>query len=216
MTAGVYKITNTKNGKFYIGSSENVERRWKQHTKDLMKGYHHCNKFQEDFVNYDLEDYTYEIIEEYPNFNYYNFNNKSKLRNMEQYYLDMYKDSGLLLNSSTNANGTNYDISEEEKKYYFEKRTEWRKQLNEKYNNKCIYKKEKEIFVYNSENELINHFDYIEECCKWLLDNDLVKTKSKTPIISISGSIRYAMKQNKPYKGFIFSYEPLEKEKQAS
>ena len=29
--SGVYKITNTVTGDFYIGSSKNIERRWKAH-----------------------------------------------------------------------------------------------------------------------------------------------------------------------------------------
>lgn len=31
MTCGIYKITNIKNGKIYIGQSINIERRWKRH-----------------------------------------------------------------------------------------------------------------------------------------------------------------------------------------
>lgn len=32
---GVYKITNCKNGKFYIGQSKNIFLRWKSHTQAL-------------------------------------------------------------------------------------------------------------------------------------------------------------------------------------
>ena len=31
MTMGIYKITNLKNDKSYIGLSFNIEKRWKQH-----------------------------------------------------------------------------------------------------------------------------------------------------------------------------------------
>lgn len=34
---GIYKITNTKNEKVYIGQSTNIEERWKQHKYSLMK-----------------------------------------------------------------------------------------------------------------------------------------------------------------------------------
>ena len=34
---GIYKITNTKNEKVYIGQSTNIEERWKQHKYSLTK-----------------------------------------------------------------------------------------------------------------------------------------------------------------------------------
>jgi len=48
MTCGIYKITNKKDDKIYIGQSKNIEKRWKTHKK---------TKFPEDF-------FTYEIIME--------------------------------------------------------------------------------------------------------------------------------------------------------
>ena len=38
MVTGIYGILNTKNGKWYIGQSVNIERRWYQHLRTL-KGY---------------------------------------------------------------------------------------------------------------------------------------------------------------------------------
>ena len=40
MKSGVYKITNVKNGKFYIGSSKDIEFRWSEHKKHLNGNYH--------------------------------------------------------------------------------------------------------------------------------------------------------------------------------
>ena len=37
MAIGIYKITNTVNGKFYIGSSKNIEIRWRVHRRNLRK-----------------------------------------------------------------------------------------------------------------------------------------------------------------------------------
>lgn len=37
---GVYKITNTINGKVYIGKSENIHHCWKQHICELNKNEH--------------------------------------------------------------------------------------------------------------------------------------------------------------------------------
>ena len=42
MISGVYKIRNKINGKFYIGSSVDIEKRFWRHHNDLIKGIHHC------------------------------------------------------------------------------------------------------------------------------------------------------------------------------
>lgn len=46
MTTGLYSIQNTVNGKEYIGSSQNIELRWKQHRNSLRKGKHHSDHLQ--------------------------------------------------------------------------------------------------------------------------------------------------------------------------
>jgi group I intron endonuclease len=46
MTCGVYIIKNTVNGKVYIGSSQDVERRWRRHRNDLNGLKHHSRHLQ--------------------------------------------------------------------------------------------------------------------------------------------------------------------------
>lgn len=46
MTCGVYKIVHVKSGKFYIGSSQDIEKRIKRHFRELRLGYHHCSRLQ--------------------------------------------------------------------------------------------------------------------------------------------------------------------------
>jgi len=41
---GIYKITNLKNGKVYIGSSKNIKRRLIEH-KSRLKNNKHINKY---------------------------------------------------------------------------------------------------------------------------------------------------------------------------
>jgi group I intron endonuclease len=43
MTCGVYSITNKNNGEIYIGSSIDIEHRWREHVRMLEKG-DHCNR----------------------------------------------------------------------------------------------------------------------------------------------------------------------------
>ncbi len=63
MKSGVYKITNLINGKFYIGSSKDLNRRKKDHFRILSKGTSH-NKILQNAVNkYGIINFKFEIIE---------------------------------------------------------------------------------------------------------------------------------------------------------
>ena len=49
MKSGIYQIKNTLNGKVYVGSAKDFEKRWKRHFKDLENGVHSSIKFQRSF-----------------------------------------------------------------------------------------------------------------------------------------------------------------------
>ena len=82
MKRGVYKITNIKNGKFYIGSSKDIEFRWNEHTKHLNGGYHINNKLQNAWNFYGKENFSFDILETV---------NECDLLVKEQFYLNMFK-----------------------------------------------------------------------------------------------------------------------------
>ena len=65
MLQGIYKITNKKNGKIYIGSSDNVAKRWTQHISSLLDHSHHNEDMLGDFINYgeDITIFQFEILE---------------------------------------------------------------------------------------------------------------------------------------------------------
>lgn len=46
---GIYKITNTKNGKVYIGQTNNIDKRKEQHFSALDKGKHENKSMQADY-----------------------------------------------------------------------------------------------------------------------------------------------------------------------
>ena len=78
-TCGVYKITNKINGKFYIGSSNNIERRWYNHKLLLTEGTHDNQHLQNAWNLYGNNNFSFEIIEEcLPEVQF----------EREQYYLD--------------------------------------------------------------------------------------------------------------------------------
>jgi group I intron endonuclease len=58
---GIYKIINNFNNKIYIGSSNNIYRRWKEHRKYYKTRATHI---QQSIMKYGSENFTFEIIEE--------------------------------------------------------------------------------------------------------------------------------------------------------
>jgi group I intron endonuclease len=79
---GVYKIKNIINNKVYIGSSKNIENRWKQHIYELNKNNHHSIKLQRAWNKYGKDNFKFEVIEEC---------DIDRLLYLEQYYIDKYK-----------------------------------------------------------------------------------------------------------------------------
>lgn len=62
--SGIYKITNTATGDFYIGSSKNIKRRWKEH-KCLSKWKESPNNpMYLDFQKHGIDKFDFEILEE--------------------------------------------------------------------------------------------------------------------------------------------------------
>jgi len=61
---GIYKITNNVNGKFYIGSSNNIKRRWRHHKSMLKNGKHTSIHLQRAYDKYGLPAFSFEIIKE--------------------------------------------------------------------------------------------------------------------------------------------------------
>jgi len=49
MKTGIYKITNTNNGKVYVGSSIDIDNRLRSHLSNLKRGKHHNKQLLEDF-----------------------------------------------------------------------------------------------------------------------------------------------------------------------
>lgn len=62
---GIYKITNTVNGKCYVGQSVNVRERWRQHIKRGVGAENATrNKLYPAMQKYGVENFTFELVEE--------------------------------------------------------------------------------------------------------------------------------------------------------
>jgi len=65
----IYKITNQKNGMVYIGSSIEVERRWRQHKEASIneKDHHYNYPLMIAFREFGIANFTFEVIDTLPN-----------------------------------------------------------------------------------------------------------------------------------------------------
>lgn len=76
---GIYKITNLINGKVYIGQSQDIYRRWKEHKYARNK--RDCSALYGAFNKYGFENFSFEIIECCP---------LELLNEREIYYISLY------------------------------------------------------------------------------------------------------------------------------
>lgn len=59
---GIYKIVNTVNGKMYVGSAADMDKRWKNHVKELNWGKHHSKKLQNAWLKYGSDVFEFSVI----------------------------------------------------------------------------------------------------------------------------------------------------------
>lgn len=77
---GIYKITNTVNGKVYVGSAVNLRRRFTQHRHSLRKDKHHSIKLQRSWNKHGENRFIFSVIE--------HVTEKEKLIDREQFWMD--------------------------------------------------------------------------------------------------------------------------------
>ena len=104
MKAGIYKITNILNGKFYIGSTNNFYKRKHNHFSKLGLGKHHNSHLQSSWNKYGSENFIFEIISICP---------EEYLIRLEQWFIDNLKPKYNQLPKAGSSRGR--IISEEEK-----------------------------------------------------------------------------------------------------
>ena len=62
MTAGIYAIWNRASNTIYIGSSNNIERRWSEHRRRLNGGTHSVTELQADWRALGEAAFTFQIV----------------------------------------------------------------------------------------------------------------------------------------------------------
>jgi len=79
MSSGIYQFLCTSNNDRYIGSSVNIEERWKRHLKDLRGNKHHSKYMQRSFNKYGIQSIQISVLE---------ICEPDMLLTREQYYID--------------------------------------------------------------------------------------------------------------------------------
>jgi len=97
---GIYQITNILNGKHYIGSSIDVNFRYKAHLSKLRNNNHPNSKFQNAVNKYGLDKFQFQILEECA---------YDELLIIEQLYINK-ADKNMLYNLTYVAGAGGYDI----------------------------------------------------------------------------------------------------------
>lgn len=80
LPSGIYKITNLKNGKVYIGQSQNIYYRRKQHFTALRAHRHENTQMQKDWNN-DSHGFRWDVVE---------YCSIDKLNEREEYWIKQY------------------------------------------------------------------------------------------------------------------------------
>jgi group I intron endonuclease len=84
INCGIYSITSPS-GKKYVGSGQDIEKRWDWHRHKLRKGGHHSQALQRAWTKYGESTFLFEILE---------LCNISSLNEREQHWIDMLKTVG--------------------------------------------------------------------------------------------------------------------------
>ena len=99
MTGYIYKITNDKTDKFYIGSTLNPEMREERHFDDLKANRHHSIYLQRAYNKYGRENFHFTIVKERE------FSSEEELRLLEERYINFCWNTGKLYNVSKKGSG---------------------------------------------------------------------------------------------------------------
>lgn len=125
--SAVYQIKNMVTGERYVGSSNNVYRRWESHKEPSRWKQHPNSKLYKDFQEYGLENFIFSILAPVE---------KEYLRQVEQEFIDTLQPTY----NSNRANG----LDVEKRKAY--EQSEKRKESHKAYHQSEKYKAQKKAY----------------------------------------------------------------------
>jgi hypothetical protein len=101
--SGIYKIINKVNGKYYVGRSQNIKKRWREHKNKLRNNKHFNEHLQSSWNSYGEQSFEFILVEELDN-------NKQVLIDSDEHRKNISK--GLIGNKNTKGKS----LSDEHKK----------------------------------------------------------------------------------------------------
>jgi group I intron endonuclease len=113
---GIYKISNIINGKFYIGSSNDIKDRWREHICQLNQNKHHNKHLQRAWNKYGAENFEFNIIEY--------VENEDDLLKIEQRWLDETKCYNREIGYNVSKTAAGCSLYGEENGFYGKKHNE--------------------------------------------------------------------------------------------
>ena len=139
--SGIYKITNTVTGDFYIGSSKDMKKRWREHKCQSTWKNNPNKQMYLDMQKYGVENFVFELLAEAE---------IEQLKETEQKFIETLKPTY----NNRNANGLNIERYKETKKEYekSDKRKEYQKSDKGKESQKkAVNKYQNQLCCYNGE-----------------------------------------------------------------
>lgn len=148
--SGIYKITNTATGDFYIGSSKNINHRWENHKCQSTLNRYPNNPLYKDMQKYGIDKFSFQILEEAE---------IDSLKQKEQQFIEKLKPTY----NSNRANGWDIERYKELQKEYHksDKYKKYQKEYMKEYqkSDKCKkYQKDyhNQLCSYNGETITLN------------------------------------------------------------
>ena len=135
--SGIYKITNTVTGDFYIGSSKDVKQRWAQHKKPSTWKRYSNNQLYKDMQEYGKDKFEFQVIEEAE---------VDYLKEVEQKFIELLKPAY----NNNRANGLDIERKKEYKKEY------QKSDKGKEYHRKACNKYDNQLCFYNGETMTLN------------------------------------------------------------
>ena len=123
--SGVYKITNTITGDFYIGSSKNVNKRWAEHKYNSSWNRQPNSQLYKDMQKYGVENFVFEVIAEVE---------ADSLKETEQKFIEQLKPNY----NNINAKGLDTERYKDHKSEY-NKTDKCKKSQKQYYSQLCCY-----------------------------------------------------------------------------
>ena len=125
---GIYKITNTITGDFYIGSSKDVKERWRNHKKPSKWRQYPNNPLYQDMQKFGLDYFEFQVLAEVE---------AEQLKEAEQQFIEKLKPTynNRRANTGVAWNGNKAEYARE----YYHKHKEYMKEYN---NQLCFYRGE--------------------------------------------------------------------------